>query len=196
MRKSWIDSLKLSVALLVFIATMISCRGHQSPKPRGYFRIEFPEHSYQQFDTTFPYKFEYPKYSKIVMDTLPGAEAYWCNISFPSLNGQIHLSYKTVGDQFYELLEDSRNLAYKHSIKADAINERFFENPDKQVMGILYEIKGNAASPFQFFVTDSTDHFLRGSLYFNTVPNKDSLAPVIEFVKADIEHIIESIEWK
>jgi len=196
MRKNWIDSLKLSVVLLLFIATMLSCRGHQSPKPRGYFRIEFPEHSYQQFDTTFPYKFEYPKYSKIVMDTLPDAEPYWCNIAFASLNGQIHLSYKKVGDQFYELLEDSRNLAYKHSIKADAINERFFEDSDKQVMGILYEIKGNAASPFQFFVTDSTEHFLRGSLYFNTVPNKDSLAPVIEFIKADIEHIIESIEWK
>ena len=83
MRKNWIDSLKLSVVLLLFTATMLSCRGHQSPKPRGYFRIEFPEHSYQQFDTTFPYKFEYPKYSKIVMDTLPGAEAYWCNIAFP-----------------------------------------------------------------------------------------------------------------
>nr|WP_321407655.1 gliding motility lipoprotein GldD [uncultured Carboxylicivirga sp.] len=196
MRRGWTNSVMISLFAVTIIAILSSCRGHQSPKPRGYFRIEFPEHSYQLFDSTYPYKFEYPEYAKIVADTLPDAEAYWCNVSFPTLNGQIHLSYKTVGDRFYDLLEDSRKLAYKHSIKADAINERYFENPDKQVMGVLYEIKGNAASPFQFFVTDSTKHFLRGSLYFNTVPNKDSLAPVIQFVKEDIEHLIESIEWK
>nr|WP_319400092.1 gliding motility lipoprotein GldD [uncultured Carboxylicivirga sp.] len=196
MRRSRIVSFTPVWVILIFATIIASCRGPISPKPRGYFRIEFPEHGYQAFDTTYPYKFEYPTYAKVVPDTLKDAEAYWCNVTFPSLNGEIHLSYKTVGDNFYELLEDSRSLAYKHAIKADAINERFYEDSAKQVMGILYEIKGNAASPFQFFLTDSTNHFLRGSLYFNAVPNKDSLAPVIKFVKEDIEHMIESLEWK
>lgn len=196
MSTSWRKTLNYSIYAAILILSTIACQGPQSPKPRGYFRIEFPEHAYQMFDTTYPFKFEFPKYARVRPDTLPDAEKYWCNMIYPNFNGQLHLSYKDVGNNFYQLLEDSRKLAYKHTIKADAINEHLFENHDKQVMGILYEIKGNAASPFQFFITDSTSHFLRGSLYFNTIPNKDSLAPVIDFVKEDIIHLIKSLEWK
>ena len=93
-------------------------------------------------------------------------------------------------------MEDSRKLAYKHSIKADAIGERFFQNDEHHVYGILYEIKGNAASPLQFAITDSTRHFLRGALYFNSIPNKDSLAPVIDFIKEDMMQLMETVSWK
>lgn len=181
-------------AVLLLVST--SCRQHHTPKPRGYFRISFPEKEYQNFDSTYPYKFQYPKYASVKADSSDNAEPYWLNILYPELNGQVHLSYKTVNNNIYDLLEDSRRLAYKHTIKADAINEQMFYNPDKKVIGILYDIKGNAASPLQFFATDSTKHFIRGSLYFNTVPNQDSLAPVISFVRDDVIRLMETIEWK
>ncbi|MBS2210555.1 gliding motility lipoprotein GldD [Carboxylicivirga mesophila] len=185
--------LGLMLLLVMFVAS--ACRQKTTPKPRGYFRIVLPEKDYQAFDQPFPYQFEYPSYAKAIPDTSVNAEAYWLNIVFPEMNGQIHISYKAVVDNFNDLLEDSRKLAYKHTIKADAINERMFYNEQKQVMGILYEIKGNAASPLQFFATDSLHHFIRGSLYFNAKPNQDSLAPVIDFVEEDVIHLMETLEW-
>lgn len=181
--------------LMVIILVASACRQKTTPKPRGYFRIVLPEKDYQTFNQSFPYQFEYPTYAKAMPDTSVNAEAYWLNIIFPEMNGQLHISYKPVKDNFNELLEDSRRLAYKHTIKADAINERMFYNEQKQVMGILYEIKGNAASPLQFFATDSIHHFIRGSLYFNAKPNQDSLAPVISFVEEDVIRLMESLEW-
>ena len=184
----------IAACLITFITA--GCRRHLSPKPRGYFRIEFPEKEYQSFQSSFPYTFSYPKYAEVVIDSSKNAEDYWLNVSFPQFNSQIHMSYKSIDDNFFELLEDSRRLAYKHTIKADAINELLFENKEHQVLSILYDIKGDAASPVQFLATDSVHHFLRGSLYFNSIPNKDSLSPVIDFIKEDMIHLIESIEWK
>ncbi|MBR8534822.1 gliding motility lipoprotein GldD [Carboxylicivirga sediminis] len=187
--------MRLGLMLLVVMFVASACRQKTTPKPRGYFRIVLPEKDYQAFDQPFPYQFEYPSYAKAMPDTSVNAEAYWLNIVFPEMNGQIHISYKAVNDNFNDLLEDSRKLAYKHTIKADAINERMFYNEQKQVMGILYEIKGNAASPLQFFATDSLRHFIRGSLYFNAKPNQDSLAPVIGFVEEDVIRLMETLEW-
>jgi len=118
------------------------------------------------------------------------------NIVFPGLNGTIHLSYFNVNNNINDLLEDNRKLVYKHTIKADAINEVYYNDTLKAVYGVLYEIKGNAASSVQFYATDSVRHFLRGSLYFNNVPNKDSLAPVIKFVEKDIDHLMKTLSWK
>ncbi|MFT3740843.1 MAG: gliding motility lipoprotein GldD [Breznakibacter sp.] len=183
-----------TIILMLFI--VVSCRNATTPKPRGYFRIEFPAHEYCAFDTTFPYKFEYPTYAKVVPDLEPNAEPYWVNLDYPQYKAKVHMSYKRVNGNLEMIEEDSRHLAYKHTIKADAINERVFNNPEKDVYGILYEIKGDAASSVQFYMTDSIRHFVRGSLYFNVIPNKDSLAPVIDFVKKDIVHLMESFEWK
>ncbi|WP_462316957.1 gliding motility lipoprotein GldD [Marinilabilia sp.] len=175
---------------------LASCGSNYAPKPRGYFRITLPEKEYLRLDTTLPYSFEYPVYSKVVPDQGPKDEPYWANLAFPRFGAKLHISYKTVNNNLYQLLEDNRELAFKHTVKADAIQEKMFEAPENKVYGILYEIKGNTASPVQFFVTDSTDHFLRGSLYFNTVPNKDSIAPVLDFVEEDIVHLIETLNWK
>lgn len=183
-------------SVLAVIFAMAACQNASTPKPRGYFRIEFPEHEYCAFDTTFPYKFEYPVYAKVVPDVERNAEPYWINLSFPQYKAKVHMSYKRVSGNLSAIEEDSRQLAYKHTIKADAINERVFNNPEKNVYGILYEIKGDAASAVQFYVTDSTANFVRGSLYFNAIPNKDSLAPVVDFVKKDIIRLMESFEWK
>jgi gliding motility-associated lipoprotein GldD len=113
----------------------------------------------------------------------------------PAFNGTIYLSYKKINQNLPDLIEDSRNLAYKHSIKADAIDESLIRDPERNVYGIIYDLKGNTASSIQFFVSDSTNHFLRGSLYFNTQPDKDSLAPVIRFVREDVIHLINTIKW-
>ena len=186
----------IGVLIVVGLFFLNACKRNYTPKPRGYFRIDLPQKQYSKFDTTFPYKFDYPSYTNIKKDRSKVSEKYWINIEFPELNGTIHISYKDVNNNISQIMEDTRDLAYKHTIKADAINEKIFMKPEKDVYGILYEIEGNAASSVQFFLTDSTDHYLRGALYFNTQPNKDSLAPVINFVKKDIIRLIESFEWK
>lgn len=184
------------VALAFLLAASAGCKKSYTPKPRGYFRIEFPEKKYVKFDTTYPYLFEYPAYAKIIEDKSLNTEPYWINVVFPEFKGKIHISYKSLNNNIDQMTEDSRNFAYKHTVKADAINERSFFNPEKKVYGIFYQIKGDAASSVQFYVTDSVSNFLRGSLYFDVIPNKDSLAPVTEFIAQDILQLMESFEWK
>lgn len=186
----------ISVFVLIGSFLLSACNRNYTPKPRGYFRIDLPEKKYVQLDSVYPYKFKYPAYTNVIEDNSKNHEKYWINIHYPDLNGKIHISYKEIHNNINQILEDTRKLAYKHTIKADAINEIRFAKPEKRVYGILYEIEGNAASAVQFFLTDSTNHYLRGALYFNTEPNKDSLAPVLDFVKEDIHVLIESFEWK
>jgi gliding motility-associated lipoprotein GldD len=107
----------------------------------------------------------------------------------------IYLSYQPVRDNLSELLDDAHIFAYKHDVKANAIEPRFIPTKSDDVTGLLYDIEGNTASAVQFFVTDSISHFLRGSLYFYSAPNSDSLAPLIDFFKKDIEHLIETIDF-
>lgn len=181
---------------LTVILTTTACQRTYTPKPEGFLRIDFPEKAYRLFDSAYPYSFEYPVYAYVVRDTDRFSEPYWVNIDFPRFDGKIHISYKQVRNNLDRYTEDSRTLAYKHSIKADAIKETLYGNDSSHVYGILYEIKGNAASSLQFFVTDSTRNFLRGSLYFNVQPNKDSLAPVISFFRDDIIRLMETVKWK
>lgn len=140
--------------------------------------------------------FEYPTYSTIVPDTGRIAEPFWINIHFPAHNGVIHCSYKKIEGNLDQMLEDAYTLAYKHKIKSDGIAEKEYSNTEKKVYGLVYDIKGNAASPMQFYLTDSVKHFLRGSLYFKVTPNKDSIAPVVAFISQDITRLIETFEWK
>lgn len=186
----------LFILFSLFLLLTISCKKEYVPKPRGYFRISFPEKAYIKIDSAaLPYQFEIPVYSKLVADHERLAEPYWMNLKIPRNKAELHLSYKTVDNNLMKLTEDSRTLAYKHSIKADAINERIFVNPEKKVYGTIYLIEGNTASPLQFYLTDSTKHFLRGALYIREVPNIDSIRPVIEFLTPDIIHLIETTEW-
>jgi gliding motility-associated lipoprotein GldD len=166
------------------------------PKPRGFFRIEFQKKTYHQlYSATFPYRFEIPDYAQVLPDYERQAEPFWINLEIPNHKAELHISYKPVNNNLAKLTEDSRTLAYKHSIKADAINERVFINPEKKVYGTIYLIDGNAASPLQFYLTDSTKNFLRGALYIREVPNIDSIRPVIDFLTPDIIHLIETTEW-
>lgn len=186
----------LPVSLLL-LCLLSSCDHDYTPKPRGYFRIDLPQKQYQVFDSTYPYSFSYPDYARIVPKTDSLSEPYWINIDFPRFKGTIYISYKKVNNNLLSYLEEARNMVMKHIPKANAIEERFLNNPEERVFGMFYDIGGsNAASPFQFFVTDSTEHFLRGALYFYAVPNNDSLKPVIDFLKKDIEVMIQRFKWK
>ncbi len=186
----------LAIAVLLSILST-SCDNNYIPKPRAYFRIDLPEKQYTRLDSTYPYTFEYPVYADIVPDTLSTSHKYWINVEFPRFKGKIHISYKELNDNLSTYLEDSRNLVVKHIPKANAINEDFFINEAANVYGLVYEIKGSAAaSPYQFYVTDSTNHFVRGALYFYCSPNNDSLSTVIDFIHKDIEHMINTFEWR
>ncbi|MCP4550717.1 MAG: gliding motility lipoprotein GldD [Bacteroidetes bacterium] len=186
--------------IITFLGLMIlfaSCDSDYMPKPRGYFRIDLPEKRFQSFDTSFPYMFDYPVYSNIQEDLLSPEKSYWINLEFPQFKGKLHLSYKIINDNLPQYLEDSRTMVFKHIPKASAINNRMIINEEDNVYGLIYEIDGlGTASPYQFYVTDSTNHFLRGALYFNIKPNNDSLAPVIDFIKEDIEQLINTFRWK
>jgi len=183
-------------SLLIF-AVLSSCNTDYQPKPKAYFRIDFPEKTYRKLDSIYPYSFNIPTYAIVTPDYYSPNEKDWINIVFPEFNGQLHLSYKKIEGNLVEYMEDSRTMAYKHIPKASYIENRVIINPESKVYGLIYEINGmGVASPYQFFVTDSASHFLRGALYFNMIPNNDSLAPVIDFLKEDIENLILSLEWK
>ncbi|MEA3317763.1 MAG: gliding motility lipoprotein GldD [Bacteroidota bacterium] len=184
-------------SIMLLTLSISSCKNEPAtPKPRGYFRIDLPQKEYQQYNSTCPYTFEYSKYANISADPYFPNKKCWININYPGINGKIHISYKKLNNNLSKFTEESRELAYKHTIKAESINEKIFLKPGRSVYGTLYNIKGNTASSVQFYLTDSTNHFLRGALYFNVQPNKDSLAPVINFVKEDITVLIESFKWK
>ncbi|WP_297091439.1 gliding motility lipoprotein GldD [uncultured Draconibacterium sp.] len=190
----------LSFFFIVFL--LVSCKESYTPKPRGYFRIDFPEKTYAEITGSYPYKFEIPAYARIEKDKRNLNKPNWINVSVPENKVEVHLSYYQLNGKkearnslLMELMEETRSLAYKHTIKADAIDERLFLNPRQKVYGTIYSIEGNAASPMQFFLTDSTNHFLRGAFYIREVPDIDSLQPVINFFEPDIIHLIETTSW-
>lgn len=188
---------------IVFFAPLLittqSCDSDFTPKPRGYFRIALPEKKYTLLDSIYPYRFEYPAYANITNDPLSPEEKNWINIEMPVFHGRIHISYKKLTDEnsLVKFTEDVRTLALKHMPKASGIRQIAIKDPARKMYGLVYEINGlGAASPYQFYLTDSTQHAIRGSLYFDVIPNNDSLAPVIEFVKTDMQHLFETINWK
>ncbi len=183
--------------LLLSLVFLQACNEQYTPKPRGYFRIDLPKHAYHSFDSIFPYSFDYPVYAKLGPDPFAPDEPFWLNIDFPKFRGRLHLSYKKIDGNLIEYLEDSRQFVMKHIPKASAINDSLIYDRERKVYGLIYQIEGmGAASPCQFFITDSTTHFVRGALYFDVVPNNDSLAPVIAFIRKDIDHLLNTFEWR
>ncbi len=187
---------------VIVLTAFTACKKKFTPKPRGFFRIEFPEKKYHPLPEAFPYRFEIPDYSSIQADKYNPDQPYWINVTVPENSAEIHISYYALEERqnskklhLAELMEETRTLAYKHSIKADAIKEQIFMNPAKNVYGTIYRMNGNAASPMQFFLTDSTTHFLRGAFYIRETPDIDSLQPVIDFFEPDIIRLIETTSW-
>jgi gliding motility-associated lipoprotein GldD len=180
--------------------TLLSCNSIYTPKPRGYFRIDFPAHTYQSFSRPdFPYSFEYPVYGNIIRDTTffgdKPENPYWINVDFPRFHARIYISYKKVEGNFDKLREDAYKMTYKHTYKASSIEDSLISTP-LNVHGIFFNVGGNAATAKQFFVSDSTKHFLRGALYFDVTPNSDSLNIVNAFLQEDMNHLINTLRWK
>ncbi len=178
----------------------LACGNDPIPKPKAYLRLEYPKPDYKTVDVTLPFTFEKNKLAErirsIKMDSINNI--YGVDIDYPTLKGTIYLTYKNVTsrEQLMNLIRDAQNLTQKHVIKADEIVEQPYLNKEHKVFGMFYEVGGNAASQSQFYVTDSTKHFLNGSLYFYAKPNYDSIYPAAIYLKNDIQHIMESLKWK
>jgi gliding motility-associated lipoprotein GldD len=194
--------MKINICLSFLFIFFIACNSDYTIKPRGYFKIDFPEKAYQDFDNpSYPYSFQYPVYGNIIKDSLffdeKAENPYWINIDFPRFNAKIYISYKEIGkNKFDSLVNDAFTMSYKqHTYKASAIEPTPFTTPHN-LSGIYFTLKGNTATANQFFITDSTKHFLRGALYFDAVPNEDSLKPVNNFLQKDLQHLLNTLQWR
>lgn len=195
------QSFKNCILLFALYFFTTSCNSTYVSKPTGYFKIDFPEKQYTLFNQPgFPYSFEYPTYATIVRDSSffdsTPENPWWINVEFPQFNGRIYISYKAIGKNTLEkLLNDAFNLTNKQSVKATYINDSLLNTPNG-AHGRFFKVSGNVATANQFFLTDSTKHFLRGALYFDAAPNQDSLKPVNDFLVTDMQHLINTFKWK
>lgn len=188
-----------SLVFLLLCFFQLGCQQHYTPKPRGFHRLDFPEKQYQLYKSAnCPFEFTYPNYAHIEFDTTTQAQPCWFDLVFPSFKARLHVSYLPVqsGAHFDILVEDSRKYAYAHIGRATGIQEELRSDPHRQVYTLIYEISGNVASSTQFFATDSTTHYLRGALYFDEVTRADSIQPVVDFLREDINTLIGSLRWR
>jgi gliding motility-associated lipoprotein GldD len=200
--------------ILAAFILIFRCSGDYMPKPKGYNRIELPEPSYYSIPDSLPYDFEISTLARINTDTSwiymkmiqeaidPGEktekERYWIDLVYDTLEADIEITYKAIGGKeelMKEYLGDAYKLTAHHQIKASSIEESILKTPLGHTASIA-EISGEVPTPIQFVTTDSAKHFLRGALYFKTATKNDSLAPVIDYVKKDIIHLLNTLEWK
>jgi gliding motility-associated lipoprotein GldD len=182
---------KFVLTLISLLFAFSGCDDSFSPKPSGYFRFDLPNHEYQKHESDCGISFDIPTYAKVY----PGDQDCWMNLFIAPIQATVHISVNQVDDNLDQFLEDAQELVYKHTSKSEGIKQSLFEDNIKRVHGMLYELSGEPASAVQFYATDSTDHFIRGALYFYSAPNSDSLAPLVEFATEDIRQLISSIEW-
>lgn len=170
--------------------TLIGCREEPLPKPEAQLRLEYPQRAFRMYAEDCPFSFDYNGLADLQQKSN-------CDLilDYPNMKGSIFISYKPVKDNLRELLSDAQKLSYEHVVKAENILEQPYINPDKGVYGMFYEVSGNAASQSQFYVTDSTRHFVTGSLYFYAKPNYDSIYPAAIYLQNDIRLLMESLNW-
>ena len=177
--------------LILISISLLSCRENYTPKPIGFFKLSFLEKQFRKYTQDCPFTFQFPTYSKI-QDL---EKDCFFNLNFPNYKATLHISYFSINGNLYQHIEESRTLAYKHSIKASTISEQLFINKKNKVFGLIYDYQGTTATALQFYLTDSTNHFFRGALYFDTEVN-DSILPVSNFLQEDIKFLIESFQWR
>ncbi len=191
---------KINIIAVVIIGILLASCGEEQrplPKPKGYFRIDLPEKDYVKVDTLQRYAFDVPSYAQLTHDPFAPEEKNWVNVEMPCFKASIHLTHKEVKGNLGEYLEDVHTMLTKHLQKANGMNDSLIINPEHQVYGMMIEMDGKGvATPLQFYLTDSTANFVRGALYFNFVPNNDSMQPVIESIRQDIDKMIGTFEWK
>lgn len=178
-------------ALSCSMLLMVACKDEVLPKPKGYLRLDYPEANYTSFKGNCAYGFEINAKAQI-----NGKPDCSYTIHYPKMKATLYLTYKPVSNNLKELLRDAQKLTFEHVIKADDIVEQPYINPDKKVYGMFYQVDGNAATNSQFYLTDSTRHFITGSLYFYAKPNFDSVMPAVNYIKNDMQHLMETLQWK
>lgn len=182
---------------LLFVLLISACGEDYLPKPMGYNRIDLPEREFEALAMDLPYTFQHSTHLQVEPDSFNMAEKTWINLHYTSLGARVHLTYKPIDgnrEKLKSYLNDALNLTFKHQIKAYGIDESVVRTPEGYT-GLVAELSGEVPTQFQFFVTDSTSHFLRGALYFNTAVKNDSLAPIIEYVKTDMMHLINTVDF-
>ncbi|MCS4435680.1 gliding motility lipoprotein GldD [Aquiflexum gelatinilyticum] len=190
--------MKRNYISLILLFILLSCSSDYLPKPKGYNRLDLPEREFIALKNDVPYSFEHSVHAIVEPDSFNLAEKSWINLNYESLGGKVHLTYlalNTDGKDIKTVVNDAINLTAKHQIKAYGIEESMMLTP-KGYTGVVAELSGEVPTQFQFFVTDSTKNFLRGALYFNTAMKNDSLAPAIEYIKVDMIHLINTLEFK
>ncbi|MEM9647242.1 MAG: gliding motility lipoprotein GldD [Bacteroidota bacterium] len=170
---------------------LVSCKDNVLPKPKAMLRLDYPEAAYKASTIDCYYTFDLN-----TLATIKENKDCALVLDYPMMNGSVYITYKPVNDNLKTLLTDAQKLSYEHVVKADNIVEQPFVNPADDVYGMFYEVRGNAASQSQFYVTDSTKHFVTGSLYFYAKPNYDSILPAAVYLQKDIRRIMESLRWK
>ncbi len=181
-----------SVFTTIIVALcLLSCKDEALPKPASYLRLDYPAARYQPVKSSCPFAFEANTAAIIKNENNCGIA-----IQYPKMKATIYITYKPVANNIKTLLKDAQKLTYEHVIKADEILEQPFFNKDKKVYGMFYSVNGNAATNSQFYVTDSTAHFITGSMYFYAKPNYDSIMPAASYVKNDMQRLMETIVWK
>ena len=194
--------MKHNIYLVLFVlAICVSCGEDVVPKPKAYLRLDYPEAKYAKANLDLPFLFENNMLATKISSkkVIATTESFGVNLEYPTLRGTIFLTYKAIEKDeknLIDFLRDAQNFTQKHTVKADEIKEKEYSNMQDKVYGMLYEIGGNAASQSQFYVTDSLNHFLTGSLYFYAKPNYDSILPAAHYLQKDIQHIMETIKWK
>ncbi len=189
--------MKIELLFITAIILLLSCEKAYLPKPKGYNRIVLPEAEYVSLPDTFPYDFDYSTHAKVYRDTSWIRDRYWIDLFYPYFDATVQITYKAIKEDslFEDYLNDSFRLTSKHNVKAYAIDEKIlFLNSGN--IATVNELEGEVPSPFQFHITDSSRHFLRGSLYFKMADKNDSLRPSIDFIKNDIIHMLNTLEWR
>ncbi|MBC8112040.1 MAG: gliding motility lipoprotein GldD [Verrucomicrobia bacterium] len=191
---------RFKILPIVILCLSVACSSETEyvPKPKGYNRIDLPEAKYQPLQEKHPYFFEYSTHAKVLKDTFELAEKDWIYLNYPTLGATVQLTYKNVNQdkkKFQEMVNDAFRLTGKHQIKAQSIEETKIKTP-KGKTAMIFELTGEVPSQFQFYTTDSTTHFFRGALYFKTATKNDSLAPVIDYIKKDLIHLVNTLEWR
>ena len=183
---------------IVFIFCILfyfSCDEIHVPKPKAFLSLDYPEAIYLKSQVNLPFEFEKNKLAQLNIskknNTLEGII-----LRYPSIKASVYINYKKVNQNVKKHISDARTMTEKHLIMADEISERMYENPQQNLYGMFYDLKGDVASQSQFYVTDSTQHFISGALYFETKPNYDSILPAIKYIQKDLMHFIESLRWK
>ena len=180
-----------SCGILVSGLLLMSCKDEVLPKPSSQLRLNYPIAKYVAFENQCPFTFNINSDADIKEDKNCGF-----TITYPKMKATIYLTYKPVNGDINKLLRDAQKLTYEHVIKADDILEQPFINPEKKVFGMFYKVSGNAATNAQFYATDSVKHFLTASVYFYAKPNFDSIMPAADYIRNDMQTLMETIKWK